>query len=780
MARQKGKSTRSAPESSVHPTKRRRKQQRTAGNIDDATMTSPTLDSTVLIQQDMETNTGTNALEEDLPEDQGDDSDDESIDWETVELPKWTPPMEQDQPMEQENDNLDSQPHYKDVQVVFETPRAVLKKSKWEMAYQRQLRDWIHNSHVVLLVAHFMIRNAWSSRDDVQSVCLSVIPDHIISQSKRKGESDTQFGTTIKWLLTWWHDYFKVTGLGMRTRPLETFNSIPTLNPQDDLIEALSSHMDRLDIQDSEIIEDPSAFVNYLANKSGCRDLSSQLFTSILRTLGFETRLICSLQPVPFRIPASKTDTVSTDKKDNNMTAQGESRSSKKPSSTKTPDHNQFQSSKSKSPTIWCEVWNPHQQQWICIDPIRQLYNKPHLMEPNQSDRQNILSFVLAFEQQQQQQQQAHRKRQRIKCVVDVTRRYSSHLQKALSLRERELTKRERQGGWRLWSDLFLNGLLPKYDDTFMARYNKEQEQLEEQQNDQRMPTSIQGLRNHPLYVLERHLKKFEVLHHPTQDYNNLVIGQIRGEKIYPRSCVQQIHTRESWMKQGRVVLDGEQPVKCVLARAVTLEKKRLQEEAKMHGDTLQSDCFGYWQTAPYKPPPVINGKITKNAYGRLDLFTPDMIPDGAVHMENDGLGKIARQLGIDYAEAVVDFEFIRGRSIPTVNGIVVAKENEFLLLEAWREYEQHKTNKVLAKQEKEVYGRWRKLILGAMIDARVDNDYGNSENNGSHHHDNSTAWDRFMKERNQDGNNDGGGGFVPEDDDDDHTGGFLPEDDDV
>lgn len=269
----------------------------------------------------------------------------------------------------------------------------------------------------------------------------------------------------------------------------------------------------------------------------------------------------------------------------------------------------QYQTAKAKPPTVWCEVWNPHRQQWVCIDPIRQFYNKPQLMEPTLTDRQNVLSFVLAFEQPDDLADQ--NRRQRIKCVVDVTRRYTTHLPKALALRERELTKRERQGGWRLWSDLFLHGLQPtELRQRTSARYTEEQQQLEEQQQDQRMPTSIQGLRNHPLYVLERHLKKFEVLRHPTlhDDCSSMVIGHIRGEKIYPRSCVQQIHTRETWMKQGRVVKEGQEPVKRVLARAVTLEKKRQQEEAKMHGgEALQSDCFGHWQTTPYRPPPVVD-----------------------------------------------------------------------------------------------------------------------------------------------------------------------------
>lgn len=59
------------------------------------------------------------------------------------------------------------------------------RKSKWEMAYQRQLRDWMHNSHVVLLVGHFLIRNDWCSREDVKvryiynTVRINLLLNHI-------------------------------------------------------------------------------------------------------------------------------------------------------------------------------------------------------------------------------------------------------------------------------------------------------------------------------------------------------------------------------------------------------------------------------------------------------------------------------------------------------------------------------------------------------------------------------------------------------------------------
>ena len=116
------------------------------------------------------------------------------------------------------------------------------------------------------------------------------------------------------------------------------------------------------------------------------------------------------------------------------------------------------------------------------------------------------------------------------------------------------------------------------------------------------MPTSIGGFKNHPLYALERHLKKFEVLH-PKEP----VLGSIRGEKIYPRQCIKTVATADSYRKQGREIIEGEQPIKMVKSSATTLEKKRLHEMAKQDGQEVLVPCYGEWQTRKIVPDPVVN-----------------------------------------------------------------------------------------------------------------------------------------------------------------------------
>lgn len=69
--------------------------------------------------------------------------------------------------------------------------------------------------------------------------------------------------------------------------------------------------------------------------------------------------------------------------------------------------------------------------------------------------------------------------------------------------------------------------------------------------------------KNHPLYVLKRHLLKFEDIYPP----DAVTLGFIRKEPVYSRQCVYTLHSRDIWLKHAKVVKAGEKPYKIVKAR---------------------------------------------------------------------------------------------------------------------------------------------------------------------------------------------------------------------
>ena len=120
------------------------------------------------------------------------------------------------------------------------------------------------------------------------------------------------------------------------------------------------------------------------------------------------------------------------------------------------------------------------------------------------------------------------------------------------------------------------------------------------------------GFKAHPLYVLERHLRRDQVVH------PQIVIGRFRGEPVYPRGNVVELKTAENWMRsEGREIKEAEQPLKLVKIRAVTTARKREVELAQQaaqdagvvgtDGDGVQQGLYAHWQTKMYVPPPVID-----------------------------------------------------------------------------------------------------------------------------------------------------------------------------
>ncbi|KAI9336875.1 hypothetical protein BD770DRAFT_415706 [Pilaira anomala] len=643
-----------------------------------------------------------NEAEESIEEEEFDD---DEIDWETIQLP---------------STHVET---YNDIEIVMDsTIPQKPKRSAQELAYQRSLRDWIHNCHILCLIAHFKLRNIWCSRPEFKFI----IPQHI--------QSITDQTDRLKSLLAWWREYFKLTGPGLQSRPPHYFNYIS--NRDSLLLQVTKSN------EDSDYIPDFESFIQFLHNASGTRDTSAELFVALLRSTGFEARLVCSLQPVPYKLPIAPKQPTPADTTTTTTTIDSSPSTTTVEFKFRTPTlrpyvdtDTQLKQPKSKAPTVWAEIFCTKKNRWICIDPIRGLIDTPLRMEPALMDRTNRLSMVLGFDPVDAK---------RRFNITDLTQRYTCHFERALKERERPLSQRESSSGLHLWTQTVLDLLTHK--NKLTSRDLTEQTQLAQRVVHEVMPKAIGKFNHHPLYALERHLKKYEILYP-----KDPVLGFIRGETIYPRKCVKTLKTAEMYRKLGRVVKKGEQPLKMVQTNPVTLERKRLKERANMSGDALLIGCYGEWQTELYVPPPVINGRIPKNEYGTIDLFTPTMLPKGAAHIPIKGISKMAKKLGIDYADAVTGFDYVKMKSVPILDGIVIAEESKQVLLEAWEEHDQNESMKAFAKQEKETLLRWRKLIKSLLIKARVDQEYGKEKEQED-------VWSSYKQEGG------GGGGFLPED----------------
>ena len=63
-------------------------------------------------------------------------------------------------------------------------------------------------------------------------------------------------------------------------------------------------------------------------------------------------------------------------------------------------------------------------------------------------------------------------------------------------------------------------------------------------------------------------------------------------------------------------------------------------------------------------------------------MWSEKCLPPGTVHLRLPRLFQVAKRLGIDYAPAMVGFDYRSGRCLPVFDGIVVCTEFKDAILE--------------------------------------------------------------------------------------------------
>ncbi|KAI4553593.1 hypothetical protein MJT46_015773 [Ovis ammon polii x Ovis aries] len=336
----------------------------------------------------------------------------------------------------------------------------------------------------------------------------------------------------------------------------------------------------------------------------------------------------------------------------------------------------------------WLEVFSEREEKWVCVDCVHGVVGQPltcyqYATKP--------VTYVVGIDG--------------TGCVRDVTQRYDPAWLTA--------TRKSRvDAAW--WAET-----LRPYRSPLVDREQREDQEFQAKHLDQPLPTVIGTYKNHPLYALKRHLLKFEAIYPETA----AILGYCRGEAVYSRDCVHTLHSRDTWLKQARVVRLGEVPYKMVKGYSNRARRAR-QAEPQLH-DHNDLGLFGRWQTEEYQPPVAVDGKVPRNEFGNVYLFLPSMMPVGCVQLNLPNLHRVARKLNIDCAQAVTGFDFHKGYCHPITDGYVVCEEYRDVLLTAWENEQALIEKKEKEKREKRALGNWKLLVKGLLIRERLKLRYG-------------------------------------------------------
>lgn len=240
-------------------------------------------------------------------------------------------------------------------------------------------------------------------------------------------------------------------------------------------------------------------------------------------------------------------------------------------------------------------------------------------------------------------------------------------------------------------------------------------------------PSTISAFKNHPTYVLKRHISKYQCVK-PGATF----CGCHNGEMYYNKEDITELHTVQKWRQLGSEVVESElhKPAKIVKKRGaaaamvnnnnngsrkdigVVDENEELDDgDGEGEGEGM-TQLYGDWQTRELILKGAENGKVPRNERGNVEVppFAHAM-PPGCIHLNLPSIAGICRKLMkementnviMDYAPALMGFEYRRGGAVPKIEGVVVCEEVHQMVLERYWEDRKEREEKERKKREKE------------------------------------------------------------------------------
>ncbi|XP_010453826.1 PREDICTED: DNA repair protein RAD4-like [Camelina sativa] len=239
------------------------------------------------------------------------------------------------------------------------------------------------------------------------------------------------------------------------------------------------------------------------------------------------------------------------------------------------------------------------------------------------------------------------------------------------------------------------------------------------------LPTNQQAYKSHELYAIEKWLHKNQILHP-----KGPVLGFCNGHPVYPRTCVQTLKTKERWLRDGLQLKANEVPSKILKRNSKFKKVKDFGDgDGNIGGGSYLMELYGKWQMEPLCLPHAVNGIVPKNERGQVDVWSEKCLPPGTVHLKLPRIFSVAKRFGIDYAPAMVGFEYRSGGATPIFQGIVVCTEFKDTILEAYAEEQEKREEEERRRNEAQAASRWYQLLSSILTRERLKNRYANNSN---------------------------------------------------
>ncbi|KAJ2451028.1 hypothetical protein EV183_003887 [Coemansia sp. RSA 2336] len=427
------------------------------------------------------------------------------------------------------------------------------------------------------------------------------------------------------------------------------------------------------------------------------------LLVSMLRLLAFDARLCVGLNPPALKLTVQESVAIErscqSDIVLNQHTQQAYAQPPTPAKATAKTKTAKLQWGGDAVPQYWCEVFNQVSEQWTPINAYSGTIERATQLTRAGRGSACAFAYILAVDGG------GH--------VRDVTQRYSRDFVNTTQRQRLEgVSEREdpRAAAW--WAQWLERWAAPAVS----PRAQQEEAEMARRTQRSTMPRRLADFAHNPYYVLQRNLAQNEVIY-PAEP----IVGTVRGQHVFLRANVQRLRSRMAWMRMGRSVPDDAQPIKTVRQRAATARARQAMDAEVAAGREPLVPLFGEWQTQQIQPRPVVDGRVPRNDFGRVDLFTPAMLPPGGAHIHDPDALHVCSDLGIDCVPAVTGFDFRRGVSTPVFDGFVVPLDSVDVITDALRARRHEAAAQERADREQRAVRRWRHLLVALRVRAEVD-----------------------------------------------------------
>ncbi|KAK6454998.1 Rad4 transglutaminase-like domain-containing protein [Scheffersomyces xylosifermentans] len=587
---------------------------------------------------------------------------------------------------------------------------------------------------MVLFMLHGQQRNKFLSSHRVLKCLKKMLPESLMrghvkkfnkaikntdlstASAEEKSQLDVQFVYILKYLIKWFRLNYKIDSNGIR---------VLGYIPQSKL-----SNSEQYHPKPAPPIANLKEFTAVVKRFKHNRDTGAQIFTALMRSLGFEARLVFSLPLQPISKDAKLQPEIDFSKLDRNK------------------DNDLLY------PYFWTEVVNPLDSselfviETVCFHNeekrITRLkrYGKVDVSAQSLSNYYTDVYFPISsqFNQMSMHYVIAYSSHG---LLMDVSSRYMTDVSYRWF---NKLDLRTQQGR----TAMLLQSLLRYFNysidytssDNFELNFLKQVAML-----NYRIPTTLTALKKSPNLVTLSTLRYNESIPASTKPVKTITLDH-KTELVFFKNSVVVGKSEKQWKFLGRSIKPHliDQPVKISKSmppRTIANRRRYNHNISQNTPELNNTKLYSFAQTCAYLKLEVTrdrNGqsKLPRNEYGNIEIFRDCMIPGGCVWLKLSGIESILStyksrrtestlEFDLQYVPVIVGFTFTSkaGQAIPIRNGVLVLKEQEASVKKIWLQSKISSRKIEISRRRNSAFAAWRELLKRLQIKTRLEEAYG-------------------------------------------------------